>query len=399
MYTIGLDVVCIGLPEFTAPMSSKSLCLAAEESLQIPSNILAFIPSRSWTITQLLDAPLPRLQRGNTKLNLDTTSCFTRIPGGQLSYNAILHIAMPSRPFLLELRSAWGQAYLDGNVALTGLCTITPLPPWLISWWIEICDAVEVQARWKDSQSYLNLGLQGDKFLSQLCHEALTTFHLIQWGEPLRGVAGKELHIHELSALLSQSMLSQSIINGLLLQIREKVERITHLDHPVEICDLNLMDALRKKVDWVAYNMRPEDPNHRWFWRLGNSFHTKKTRHVFLPLYRVPMHWALFWVDLQLGTIQYGDSLKWTPSLEDLELVQRWFSKHSFYLNYKGTFTVGIQMDSISCGIVVLNAIEHALLDKPLWKQSDADLLHVEKYLQLYREHCTVMVCFYRCIL
>lgn len=367
----------------------RPLHQAIEASLQIPELFRVAIPKPQITVNNLLKFPLPKPGSGSDPSTL--SSYFTTDPNGTLSIHDLLEIPLPSRTLVQKIHTEWCQAFLDGKTSLVDWRFSQRgkvYPPWVIGWWLNIFDAVDAQVHWTECKAWLIERVSQGGNLAEISSQALATFSSLAWNVPLNGVAAKELRTNQLWSLLSSALLSQSIVNGMLLLTRQKVELRSELKDVVEVCDLTLMDTLRRKsIDWIAYDLRPDDPNHRWFRRLAASLGPRQTQHLFIPIYREPEHWALFWLDLRAGTIQYGDSLQWPPPYADIQLLQTWLGKHGIVLKFDGIFEVGTQLDAISCAIVMVNGVERPLLNKPLWNQKDADCLRIEKYMELYNEH------------
>jgi hypothetical protein len=70
-----------------------------------------------------------------------------------------------------------------------------------------------------------------------------------------------EVHTGNLYALLGHSLLSYSIVNALILLVQEQVEQLGETS--LEVCNLNVIDKLWQGIDWVAYKLNPDDPEHR----------------------------------------------------------------------------------------------------------------------------------------
>lgn len=65
--------------------------------------------------------------------------------------------------------------------------------------------------------------------------------------------------------------------------------------------------------------------------------------------------------------------------------LDRW-TVTNFYHPFKNlgqSLPIGTQQDGISCGVCVLNALEHALLDAPLFTHNQRNLLRVEYFTKI----------------
>lgn len=84
-----------------------------------------------------------------------------------------------------------------------------------------------------------------------------------------------------------------------------------------------------------------------------------------------------------------GNSLKNGSYKEDITKIcrglDRWTNTdfHRSFKNLGESLPIGTQQDGISCGICVLNALEHALLNVPLFTHNRRNLLRVEHFAKI----------------
>lgn len=82
-----------------------------------------------------------------------------------------------------------------------------------------------------------------------------------------------------------------------------------------------------------------------------------------------------------------GDSLKgqMPPPTAYMKTVRKWLQSQfpGHWEDRKATLHIGVQRDSISCGICAINAILHAIFGDPLWDQSQAKAQRANSFLKL----------------
>jgi len=101
--------------------------------------------------------------------------------------------------------------------------------------------------------------------------------------------------------------------------------------------------------------------------------------------------------------IAIGNSLKYSSYKEDISKIcrglDRWMTTcfHSSFRNLGQVLPIGTQKDGISCGVCVLNSLEHALLDARLFTHNRRNILRVQyftKIMNLLMDHVSDIQCF-----
>ncbi|KIJ41451.1 hypothetical protein M422DRAFT_255654 [Sphaerobolus stellatus SS14] len=290
-----------------------------------------------------------------------------------MSLGLLRTIPLPgSLEVIQKLHEAWKQAFLDGQRSLADWHSFRKghysYPPWIISLWLKLYKPVSSCLAWAASKSFLtNVAQNGSTETQCLAMRALNTFHQITWDGDFHTILRRELFSKtDVTVLLSHRMLPQAVINALLFILREELNKAP--EHCSYICSTDLMDKLRQKK----------------IGKLADSFLSKEIRHVFIPIYFPPLHWSLFWIDLSTKSLRYGDSTDQEASTTDIQLIQHWLSVHGITIKFSGSFMIGKQTDGHSCGLAVVNGVEHALLDTQLWSQETADSVRIGKYLDIW---------------
>jgi hypothetical protein len=103
------------------------------------------------------------------------------------------------------------------------------------------------------------------------------------------------------------------------------------------------------------------------------------------------VHWTVFFIDGPGKWIKYGDSLEWAWPFQDVERIQKWLRHHGFQSFQKaGSLPHGVQADSYSCVIAMVNIIRHSLFGDPLFVDNNKHFLRVQEYLLLTQNTLTV---------
>ncbi|KIJ38218.1 hypothetical protein M422DRAFT_50106 [Sphaerobolus stellatus SS14] len=365
------------------------LLKAFNSTLEVPVSHQLRIPY-GISVNELLKIALPLQYMDDGPRNL--ASLFVAEDPTCMSMSSLMALLVPGSPDIMnKLREEWKHAFLAGKTGFIDWRAFGKgqvYPPWVIAFWLEIFDAVSSHAAWTKSKAFLmRLATEDNGSTYEFAQHTLQTFNKLIWhGSPQNDILQWELNSRQdFSILLSHQMLPQRLVNALLHVLSDRLNK-SGIEQ-VKVYLIEVMDKLRGngggRIDWVTYKLIPNDANHRWVWKLGDSFQENKFRPIFLPIYLPPYHWSLYWVDLSSNSLHYGDSVSREASDSDINIIKRWFGAHGFTLKFTGIFVIGKQVDSHSCGLVIVNAIEHAVLDVALWSQENANAIRIQKYLDI----------------
>jgi hypothetical protein len=122
---------------------------------------------------------------------------------------------------------------------------------------------------------------------------------------------------------------------------------------------------------------------------LDNQICSRSVRTLFLPLHVYGNHWTLLQIDLQRNTFSYADCLNNAthPPSEIFSLIQWWLTSllpDASPLT-STPFPLGLphQLDSSSCGIIVLDIMAAIILHSRCWTSHLAALHRMEWFLRL----------------
>ncbi|KAI0730637.1 hypothetical protein C8Q76DRAFT_690695 [Earliella scabrosa] len=285
----------------------------------------------------------------------------------------------------LTLRSdRQSQSFIDVRM---GAEILTPL--WVLGWWMTFHRAIEARDRWRGARSWLaelrydSEGPEAPIYVAVTT--ALATLERIPWDEPLTAAYG--LRPEDLADFLGMDPVYGPILDAMLDAVNERIRQDAALDARVLVLTLYTYYIFQASPDqWTRYDTHP-----RFSFLRHLSARIRDPGDPLQTIY-MPWHdhnaWVLFALNVPDRTIRYADSSGIPPSDAHLRLFQTWFTAAQL-----GTWTVGPPLrcgspdDGISCGIVVVNAIQHALFGDRLWDIRERPLWRVLQYLNIVRAY------------
>ncbi|KAI0683375.1 hypothetical protein BC835DRAFT_1311080 [Cytidiella melzeri] len=199
-----------------------------------------------------------------------------------------------------------------------------------------------------------------------------------------------------LFALAYWSQQARAIEEGMLwASAKEHVTSLTHHAADTETAQAATTALLTLKcLDWDVELQDPEVyANTKRFAQLrhlGTRLYHGDVDTVYLPAHVNGNHWTLFHVTKSTREISYGDSFGNPPPKRHTKAFQCWLEMHepSLY-GLGGTIPISSQPydEGISCGITVINAINHALFGNPLWTSKTLNRLRLHEYLDIVDDH------------
>ncbi len=102
----------------------------------------------------------------------------------------------------------------------------------------------------------------------------------------------------------------------------------------------------------------------------------------FMPWYH-DGHWVLYVVDFSKREIRYADPCGCPPANETVVIFRQWLGRDMWAGCRVHAQDCGGPDDGYSCGLILVNAIEHAIFGDALWTTSIRAQHRVQKYLAL----------------
>lgn len=272
-----------------------------------------------------------------------------------------------------------------------------PTPFFMVEFWNNQVRAMTAQRSWRKSEEYLiDLTKGSCQATAQAAAEALASFTGLGWEDSLKHADGTHLGIsaEDVQPLLARQMLNGRILDAMVRKIQHQQGRGTHLEaNPsptrLEVRDLQAFVTFRLSAlnDTTTYFLSRECLAVR---ELGCRIQRGELDRVYIPLNIHGNHWTLFCVNVGNRELDYGDPFGHHRLKNDNACVQRWLLLHQ-----QGLYDIGDPLpmghqpdnDAISCGVIVINSIRHALFEKALWTPATRDLCRVEEYMMIVRDH------------
>jgi hypothetical protein len=369
---------------FPAANTPLEITQEQQQLLRIPPEFASDIPDKSMPIARLL--------------------CFTSFPPflDDTPYTWLLSaeqpcrgiskfttIEMPPVACVQHLLDSLDQALFDGMHSVVHPTYHTPLLPlWVLEYWVRMRNVVDARDQWAEARKWLLKCEDPANPLSSLVHDALKSFETVGWNTPLPAPASF-LSSLELSVFLSTRLVHGHVIDAMMASIADRVRLTPNLRGRISVESLTFLDTLRFDDDrWKQYNYHRSFTHTR---NLGDRLFEGSLERIIAPVNIGGLHWTVFFIDGPGKWIKYGDSLEWAWPFQDVERIQKWLRLHGFQSFRKaGDLPHGVQADSYSCAIAMVNIIRHSLFSDPLFVDNNKHFLHIQEYLLLIRNAHTV---------
>jgi hypothetical protein len=301
---------------------------------------------------------------------------------------------MPPVAVIRRLVVAGKQAWLDGftsvKYAHINGDTLTHFPLWVITFWNTVVDMrLQIRKPWREAMDWVKHQMQQKKRsdVRKMAAETSCLLALLHWNTAKRGLSDTS-PVHTLWRYLGPTWLSSTDENDMLEVLREKIVGDPDLVRTVRVEAVELSAKLSEtfeKRDSVDYD---QSLSTRWLRSLGEDIFCRGERLVtiaHLGAHNKQKHWVAIEVDGAKLQFRYGDSLgKAIP--RNMQMVYEWWaSKHVPGQLEFSSLPISSQTDGHSCGMLAVNAIEHALYptSSPLMVQADVVLGRLAVFDQL----------------
>jgi hypothetical protein len=215
---------------------------------------------------------------------------------------------------------------------------------------------------------------------------AIDSFKTLGWDVQLLHQAS-DLRSLDIMELLSTQMIHSRVVDAMIKSIIKCLRLNPDLYCHVSVEDLTFSDIVQLDDDcWKQYE-------HHWCFThacsLGDHLREGSLKAVIIPLNKEDIHWAVLFVNTPGQWIKHGDTLAWAWLAQDVKRIQQWLNLHGFpVLQEAGSLPHGLQLDSYSCTIGMINIIQHKLFGNPLFTDKNKHFLHIQEYLRLVQACC-----------
>jgi hypothetical protein len=387
------------------PLSGFDTLLRAawDNETQVPNAILDLIPSVTIPVSSLLAANLPALLYSSAINLRPTRSCVTN-HAARWTAKELFEAPVPPRRWLGDLEATLkNEWHTHARVTSVQHPTVSNLrlPLWVGNFWWSLVDTVEQKEEWRKAECWISGQVQDAKV-----YEARELMRRTPWGTKIWVLAGADCSsfVGVISRLLSTDWLGGRNIDTLAAYLNFCAGNDRGGAGECWVGDTYFSTCLRRVFRATKTAIRTN-------WDLNtyrDAITARGCRHLFFPANLGNTHWIAFGVDLKkkeycfgessislcadaclLTTTlcELGDSLGDRKSSTDLEHICRglegWLNV-TFGAGFKDlgkTLPIGRQADSYSCGICVINAIEHAMFGVPLFTDSDRHHLRIQYFV------------------
>ncbi|TFK34086.1 hypothetical protein BDQ12DRAFT_727135 [Crucibulum laeve] len=238
-------------------------------------------------------------------------------------------------------------------------------------------DILDAQKSWKNAVAWLKQCTSNSAQQKHFreCHGLLAT---LGWNEvsyiPGSGTRTSFL----LSGLLADKMVKGELLDMMVSYVSEVVERDEDIAEAYKVVKLQFMDTITKQ--WQ--NRNSDKPVQSLFLDGIKADTAKHPRSLLVPVHLPLMkHYVSFEINFKEKLICYGDSLQTeetTSNMQEIKMVYKqlqWWLMTNFgqlFLDGGCTLDRGIQRDSVSCAIALVNKFAFKIMDDSLWNVSRA---------------------------
>ncbi|PPR06307.1 hypothetical protein CVT24_001091 [Panaeolus cyanescens] len=369
--------------------------------LQIPREFCSILPHPSASVSTLLEIELPQQADPHSELLVDDLKkhWFHRDPPFS-DISVLFHRPIPSLDCLRELEKAFGQAWLDGCKSVSDERTkeaFERFPVWVIRFWREMAHVSSGQSMWRRSLMWLEtekrLANEGAgttvKEVVGQAERVLTALKWLPWNSPMafKGIKGRAIYnTLQLTGFLGSGWLTDTHIDIMLEVLPEQSPNVSQPRNAIAI-PMSFYHLITFRLDY--HLSQPKDKmRDSYLGKLANQIKESNVHRLYFPVHVNNNHWVAGRIDFENKTISYADSLSVFGGIHSkfhkqlTRWLRFWFGKSFAKSRSKIPFVHARQSDSFSCGIITLNAIEHALSGEPLWTDAKATFERLKWFLR-----------------
>ncbi|PPR04603.1 hypothetical protein CVT24_011759 [Panaeolus cyanescens] len=377
---------------------------AKDVQLQIPHEYHSILPDPSASVSTLLQCDLPQQSDCHSELLLDGDKrLWFHFDAPSSDVSVLLHRPIPSAQCLNELESSFGQAWLDGCKSVSdkrAKKVVERFPLWIIRLWREMATVLRGQLMWRRSLRWLEtekrLAKEGAettmKDVLGQTERVQKAFEWLPWNSPMAFKGRAIYNTLQLTGFLGSGWLNDTHIN-IMLEVLPDQSVDTGRNKIVvpmsfyELVNFRLDSHLSQSMDKMQDS---------FLGKLATRIKANGVRQLYLPIHVNDNHWIAGRIDFEDRTVSYADSLsifgghypKFHKQL--IWWLRFWFGKSFATTRSEIPFIHAIQSDSVSCGIITLNTIEHALCEEPLWTSTKTTFERLKWFLRTIDFHTSM---------
>ncbi|KAH7905193.1 hypothetical protein BJ138DRAFT_1130617 [Hygrophoropsis aurantiaca] len=373
----------IGTGQTYPAADTPSYILAARAALlAIPTANLLYLPHTKMSILDFLQAPLPAqpsvLVQEKAKKNFSMLE-----PNEDIT--CLRYRKIPPTEWIQALNTAFGQAWFDGAKSLVDwrYGKDSRLPLWIITYWTEMSIVHKKRRLWLKAHQWVTHMSGHHKTPCLLeADNVVEKMATLGWGATLRGV-GRGLGVETLVPLLSDDWLDDDIINLAMHHLTERMHLFPTISKSTIIAPLSFSANLVAATN----NLNVNTVSFRFLQHYTAIFKNGQRTILYFPAHINNNHWIVFCIDFIQKSLRYGDSLSHCSSKPTnmIRATQNWLKSEfgSPFRDEGDTLTHGVQTDSFSCGICVVNTLAHNLFGDQLFTHAKRFSLRMMLFVEL----------------
>ena len=378
------------------------LGLAWDTETQIPNEVLGLIPSDSITVSSLLEKTLPNLLQSSAANLRSVDSCVSHI-AARWTIEELLKAPIPPRTWLgdldITLKKRWFTPCTRVNSVRHPTILDLRLPLWIGRFWYSLVGAVEQKKEWRRAEGWVLCQEQDEK-----AYEARELMRRIPWGMRVHILAGADSSsfVGVLARFLSANWLAERNLDTLVSHLNFRARNEMGGAGEYWVGDVYLSICVKR-----MYRAAKKDINANWdLTKYQNEITKHGHKRLLFPANLNGNHWIVFGVDLVKSQFCYGTPSRFSKCGDALPLydpgdslgaqipstdlqrtcrgLENWLSV-AFGVPFRdlgNTLPVGRQKDGHSCGVCVINAMEHAMFGVPLFTDEDRFRLRIRYFVE-----------------
>jgi len=379
---------------------------ALNNETRIPKVILDLIPSASITVSSLLKMDLPTPLYPSAVNLRPAELCITDV-ATRWTVKELMKVPIPPRAWLSGLEIALKKKWLTRarvNSAQHPTISGLYLPLWAGNFWYSLVGSAEQKEEWRRAEDWVSGRMQDMKV-----YEARDLMGRIPWGMRVWALAGADSSsfVGVLARLLSTGWLGERHLDTLASYLNFRASRDRKGTGECWVGDVYLSIRLKE-----VYRAAKKSISDDWdLKKYRDTITTNGYKRLLFPANLNDNHWIVFSVDLIKHEFRYGapphfsehgcththppplcvpgDSFGNRGPNTDLQHICRglanWLSVMfgASFEDLGNTLPIGRQEDAHSCGICVVNAMEHAMFGVPLFRDRDRYGLRVWYFVEV----------------
>ncbi|KAJ6622832.1 hypothetical protein B0H10DRAFT_2214142 [Mycena sp. CBHHK59/15] len=359
--------------------------VARRSVLRLPTSIQHHLPSKTMTISQLLNFDVPPLADDDTAMDNDTKNYSASEPTANIE-EILAFLALPNRSLLRKIIDGFGQAWFDGKKSLrTWLHPEVRYPFWALTYWGEMIDVCKAKDVWLRADVWLKKRGKTEEERT-MKHTVYGLWNVAGWHGSLHGFGS--LETLDLAKFFSEDYLEGSIVNAMLALLSLRLTGSGDDQLIVNTTFARFICMVLPAVDGKAASPITSSPGaQRYLEKYGEWFQSPEHSHLHLVLYRPIKHWTACSIDFRDHRIQYGDSLGWKRPEDFFAGLKLWIDK--YHGNTEFTITddlpCAVQTDGHNCPIISVNTVAHRALGDPLWTPETAKAMRMKAFCDILK--------------